>query len=209
MISRPPLPAGRKRPFSVSKKMENKALAFEQLSDIYGFRIVVENVEDCYRALGLVHTTWSFVPGRIKGLYLHPKTKRLSIQFTPRSLVLQASALNCNCEPCKCMMLPPTGLLPMRFIRKLAAVYQMRLIPMRRFERTIEHLAHATNPEEFLEHTKLELFLDQVFCFTSQRPHHCFTAGRNTHRLCLCSAHRCWQQLYGLQNQRPHHAGDF
>ena len=53
-----------KKPWSVFRKMETKALSFEQLSDIFGFRVIVETVEDCYSALGAIHTTWSMVPGR-------------------------------------------------------------------------------------------------------------------------------------------------
>ena len=55
------------------RKMEAKALSFEQLSDIFGFRVVVESVEDCYRALGAIHTTWSMVPGRFKDYISTPK----------------------------------------------------------------------------------------------------------------------------------------
>src|SRR4051794_22435127 len=53
--------------------MERKSVAFEQLSDIFGFRIIVDEVEDCYRALGLVHTTWPTVPGRFKDYISTPK----------------------------------------------------------------------------------------------------------------------------------------
>ncbi|MCT6919321.1 MAG: HD domain-containing protein, partial [Bifidobacteriales bacterium] len=55
-----------KKPYSVFRKMETKALSFEQLSDIYGFRVIVDSVADCYRALGIIHTTWPMVPGRFK-----------------------------------------------------------------------------------------------------------------------------------------------
>src|SRR5665647_3439147 len=56
----------RKRPFSIWTKMERKSIGFEQLSDIFGFRVVMKDVEACYRALGVVHTTWPVVPGRFK-----------------------------------------------------------------------------------------------------------------------------------------------
>ena len=62
-----------KKPWSVFRKMETKALSFEQLSDIFGFRVVVDSVEDCYRALGAIHTTWSMVPGRFKDYISTPK----------------------------------------------------------------------------------------------------------------------------------------
>ena len=55
------------------RKMEAKALGFEQLSDIFGFRVIVKTVEECYRALGIVHTTWSVVPGRFKDFISTPK----------------------------------------------------------------------------------------------------------------------------------------
>ena len=53
--------------------MERKQISLEQLSDIYAFRIVVDEVEDCYRALGVVHTTWHAVPGRFKDYISSPK----------------------------------------------------------------------------------------------------------------------------------------
>ncbi|MGA8358486.1 MAG: HD domain-containing protein, partial [Xanthobacteraceae bacterium] len=56
----------RKQPFSIWTKMERKSVGFEQLSDIFGFRVVMDSVEACYRALGVVHTTWPVVPGRFK-----------------------------------------------------------------------------------------------------------------------------------------------
>src|SRR5690606_18408054 len=62
-----------KKPWSVFRKMEAKALSFEQLSDIFGFRVVVGSVEDCYRALCAIHTTWSMVPGRFKDYISTPK----------------------------------------------------------------------------------------------------------------------------------------
>src|SRR5207244_3378775 len=63
----------RKQPFSIWTKMERKSVGFEQLSDIYGFRIILSDVEDCYAALGVVHTTWPVVPGRFKDYISTPK----------------------------------------------------------------------------------------------------------------------------------------
>ncbi len=63
----------RKQPFSIWTKMERKSIGFEQLSDIFGFRIVLDTVESCYRAVGIVHTTWPVVPGRFKDYISTPK----------------------------------------------------------------------------------------------------------------------------------------
>ena len=62
-----------KHPYSIWRKMQRKSVAFEQLSDIIGFRIVVDTIDDCYRALGVVHTTWPMVPGRYKDYVSTPK----------------------------------------------------------------------------------------------------------------------------------------
>src|SRR2546425_9209138 len=62
-----------KRPHSIWRKMERKSVGFEQLSDIFGFRVIVGDVEECYRALGIVHTTWPGVPVRFKDYVSTPK----------------------------------------------------------------------------------------------------------------------------------------
>ena len=62
-----------KKPYSVFRKMQSKSLSFEQLSDVYGFRIIVEDISACYRALGIVHTRWRVVPGRFKDYISTPK----------------------------------------------------------------------------------------------------------------------------------------
>src|SRR6202023_3802131 len=63
----------RKRAYSVWRKMERKAIGFEQLSDIFGFRVVVKSLAECYQALGIVHTTWPVVPGRFTDYVSTPK----------------------------------------------------------------------------------------------------------------------------------------
>ncbi len=63
----------RKRAYSVWRKMERKSVGFEQLSDIFGFRVIVKTLADCYQALGIVHTTWPVVPGRFKDYISTPK----------------------------------------------------------------------------------------------------------------------------------------
>ena len=63
----------RKRAYSIWRKMERKSVGFEQLSDIFGFRVIVKTPADCYQALGIVHTTWPMVPGRFKDYISTPK----------------------------------------------------------------------------------------------------------------------------------------
>src|SRR5699024_1574130 len=62
-----------KRPYSIFRKMERKAVSFEQLSDILGFRVIVKTLAECYATVGVVHSTWAAVPGRFKDYISTPK----------------------------------------------------------------------------------------------------------------------------------------
>jgi RelA/SpoT family (p)ppGpp synthetase len=159
----------RKRPYSIWRKMERKSVGFEQLSDIFGFRVIVGTVEECYRALGIVHTTWPMVPGRFKDYVSTPKqndyrsihttvigpgNQRVELQIRTREMHEIAEYGIAAHALYKDGYGSPSEMLS----RESNAYAWLR--------RTIELLAEGSNPEEFLEHTKLELFHDQVFCFT-------------------------------------------
>jgi guanosine-3',5'-bis(diphosphate) 3'-pyrophosphohydrolase len=161
-----------KKPWSVFRKMEAKALSFEQLSDIVGFRVVVDKVEDCYRALGAIHTTWSMVPGRFKDYISTPKQndyrsihttivgpsrQRVELQIRTREMNKVAEYGVAAHSIYKDMNGRANG--AAHAISKDTNAYAW-------LRRTIEQLAEGDNPEDFLENTKLELFQDQVFCFT-------------------------------------------
>lgn len=161
-----------KKPWSVFRKMEAKALSFEQLSDIFGFRVVVDTVEDCYRALGLIHTTWSMVPGRFKDYISTPKQndyrsihttivgpsrQRVELQIRTREMNKIAEYGVAAHSIYKDAGGKANG--AAHAISKETNAYAW-------LRRTIEQLAEGDNPEDFLENTKLELFQDQVFCFT-------------------------------------------
>jgi RelA/SpoT family (p)ppGpp synthetase len=68
-----------KQPYSTWRKMERKSIGFEQLSDLVGYRVLVDKIEDCYQALGIVHTTWPMVPVALQGLHLDAEAERLSL----------------------------------------------------------------------------------------------------------------------------------
>ncbi len=159
----------RKRAYSIWRKMERKSIGFEQLSDIVGFRVIVKTLADCYQALGIVHTTWPMVPGRYKDYVSTPKAndyrsihttvigpgkQRVELQIRTVDMHEIAEYGIAAHALYKDGAGSPTELLS----RESTAYAWLR--------RTIELLAEGSNPEEFLEHTKLELFHDQVFCFT-------------------------------------------
>jgi guanosine-3',5'-bis(diphosphate) 3'-pyrophosphohydrolase len=159
----------RKRPFSIWTKMERKSVGFEQLSDIFGFRVVMKDIEACYRALGIVHTTWPVVPGRFKDYISTPKQNDYrSIHTTVIGPGQQRVELQIRTEEMD--QIAEYGIAAHAFYKdRLGSPTELLKRESNAFawlRHTIEILAESANPEEFLEHTKLELFHDQVFCFT-------------------------------------------
>jgi guanosine-3',5'-bis(diphosphate) 3'-pyrophosphohydrolase len=174
-----------KRPYSIFRKMERKAVSFEQLSDIIGFRVIVGSVDKCYQAVGVVHTTWPAVPGRFKDYISTPKQndyrsihttvvgpgrQRVELQIRTAEMHRVAEYGIATHALYKDGVTPVAangnghangddrhGTLP-GFNDEIRAYEWLR--------RTVGMLAEGDTPEEFLEHTKLELFQDQVFCFT-------------------------------------------
>jgi GTP diphosphokinase / guanosine-3',5'-bis(diphosphate) 3'-diphosphatase len=159
----------RKRPYSIFKKMERKSVGFEQLSDIFGFRVIVATVDDCYRALGVVHTAWPMVPGRYKDYISTPKQNDYrSIHTTVVGPGHQRVELQIRTEEMDGVA--EFGIAAHSLYKDGAIVGSHALASESRayqwLRRTVDLLAEGDSPEEFLEHTKLELFHDQVFCFT-------------------------------------------
>ena len=158
-----------KAAYSVWRKMERKSIAFEQLSDIYGFRVVVGTLEDCYRVLGIVHTKWPTVPGRFKDYISTPKQndyrsihttvvgpghQRVELQI--RSATMHEIA---RYGIAAHALYKDSAMTNVDSMTHEGGAYQW-------LQRTLDMLAEGDSPEEFLEHTKLELFHDQVFCFS-------------------------------------------
>ncbi|GCA48998.1 MULTISPECIES: RelA/SpoT family protein [Sinorhizobium] len=159
-----------KKPYSVFRKMQSKSLSFEQLSDVWGFRIIVNDIPSCYRALGIVHTRWRVVPGRFKDYISTPKQNDYqSIHTTIIGPSRQRIELQIRTK--RMHEIAEYGIAAHALYKDRDTVSgDLTRTPTSNayswLRRTIESLAEGDNPEEFLEHTKLELFQDQVFCFT-------------------------------------------
>lgn len=152
-----------KAPYSIWSKMQRKNVTFEQLSDVMAFRVVVDDMTDCYRALGVIHARYRTVPGRFKDYIstpkrngyrsLHtgvigPENHRIEIQIRTHEMHEVAEVGFAAHWQYKAGERRTDGT-QYRWVREL-----------------LEILEHASDPEEFLEHTKLEMHRDQVFCFT-------------------------------------------
>ena len=152
-----------KTPHSIWRKMQKDEVGFEQLSDIMAFRVIVDSVEDCYKTLGVAHNAYPVVPSRFKDYISTPKPNgyrslhtgvfgperhRIELQIRTKRMHEVAEygvAAHWNYK----QGMPDSEGPQYRWLREL-----------------LEILEHAAGPEEFLEHTKLEMFSDQVFGFT-------------------------------------------
>ena len=168
-----------KKPYAIWRKMANKQISLEQLSDIFAFRVIVGSIDACYRVLGVVHTTWRTVPGRFKDYISTPKQNSYqSIHTTivgPRhqrvELQVRTRAMHEVAEyGVAAHALYKDGVSPEAGAggrgNGAADGVSADNGPYMWLRRMVETLLEGSNPEEFLEHTKLELFQDQVFCFT-------------------------------------------
>ncbi len=163
-----------KRAYSIWSKMERKHLSLDQLSDIFGFRVIVDSIDDCYRTLGVVHRTWRAVPEKFKDYISTPK------QNDYRSL----HTIVIGPHHMRVEMQIRTRLMHEIAERGVAAHALYKDVPdakemeggfrvdasesnaYRWLRHLMEVLQEGDSPKEFLEHTRLELFHDQVFCFT-------------------------------------------
>jgi GTP pyrophosphokinase len=152
-----------KTPYSIWRKMQTKNVSFEQLADIMAFRIIVADVAQCYQALGLLHGHYQVIPQRFKDYISVPKPngyrslhtgvigplgQRIEIQIRTAEMQDQAER-GVAAHWIYKQGGPSTDAPQYAWLRSL-----------------IDILDKAPNAEEFLEHTKLEMFHDQVFCFT-------------------------------------------
>ena len=152
-----------KSPYSIWRKMQRKNVSFEQLADVMAFRVLVDGVGDCYQALGIIHSAYPVVPGRFKDYIstpkpnnyrsLHtsvigPERQRIEVQIRTRNMH-EVAELGVAAHWIYKQQIGRVDGRQYRWLREL-----------------LEILEQASNPEEFLEHTKLEMFQDQVFVFT-------------------------------------------
>ncbi|MBL22873.1 MAG: bifunctional (p)ppGpp synthetase/guanosine-3',5'-bis(diphosphate) 3'-pyrophosphohydrolase [Rhodospirillaceae bacterium] len=155
-----------KRPHSIWRKMQRKSVGFEQLSDTMAFRIVVNSIEECYRALGCIHTKYPLVAGRFKDYISLPKQNGYQSVHTD-IIGPENQRIEIQIRTTEMHDVAELG---------VAAHWQYK-DGVKRARRTegrqyrwlrelLEILENAGGPEEFLEHTRMEMFPDQLFCFS-------------------------------------------
>ncbi len=155
-----------KKPYAIWRKMQEKELAFSRLSDIYGFRVITRSEMDCYRALGAIHQRWRAVPGRFKDYISQPKSNGYRSIHTTVSgrdgkrveVQIRTQAMHDVAE---------TGVAAhWSYKDGVRAENPFAVDPAKWISQLTEQFDAEEDHHEFLEAVKLEMYSDQVFCFT-------------------------------------------
>ncbi|HET7883767.1 MAG TPA: bifunctional (p)ppGpp synthetase/guanosine-3',5'-bis(diphosphate) 3'-pyrophosphohydrolase [Acetobacteraceae bacterium] len=161
--------AGReKSPYSIWEKMHRRNVAFEQLSDIMAFRLVVPTKEACYAALGAVHSAFPVIAGRFKDYISTPKSNGYQSLHTGVTLREPANQkIEIQIRTADMNNVAENGVAA-HWVYKGPdkKADKQDLQRFRWVQDLLEILENSAAPDDFLENTKLELYQDQVFCFT-------------------------------------------
>lgn len=151
-----------KRPYSIWRKMQKKNISFEQVCDVMAFRIIVDSVASCYQTLGIIHTKYPMIPGRYKDYISTPKpngyrslhtgvigplNRRIEVQIRTKDMHAVAEyGVAAHWEY-------------KEGVHKEGKQYRW-------LRDLLDLMHHSSSPNEFLEHTKIAMYQDQVFCFS-------------------------------------------
>ncbi|QQN74563.1 bifunctional (p)ppGpp synthetase/guanosine-3',5'-bis(diphosphate) 3'-pyrophosphohydrolase [Croceicoccus sp. YJ47] len=151
-----------KHPYSIWKKMAERHVSFEQITDIMAFRVITDTAEDCYRALGVLHRTWSMIPGRFKDYISTPKSNGYRSLHT--ALVFENSMrMEVQIRTGEMHRTNEFGLAAHWAYKQGGATPDGQVGWLRDL---IEILDTAQDAEELLEHAKLAMYQDRIFAFT-------------------------------------------
>jgi len=154
-----------KTPFSIWIKIQKKKMSLEQMSDIIGFRIILDNIDDCYKALGLFHKKWHCIPGKFKDYISSPKINNYQSLHTgiigpnkrPIEIQLRTSAMHEFAQ------------------RGIASHWKYKSsekfssLTWREYDwlrDLVEIMENNKSPEHYFEYTKMQMFQENAFCFT-------------------------------------------
>ena len=163
-----------KAPYSIWRKLQRKAVAFQTLADIYAFRVIVDTEDDCYRALGVIHRTWPMVPERFKDYISTPKRNNYRSLHTTiagaRGMRIEVQIRTETMD-----RFAEEGVAAHWRYKSSSGRYgfdteQVKVEggvdPLANLRHLVQVLEHGGDVEDLAEHAKLEMFLDQVFVFT-------------------------------------------
>ena len=154
-----------KTPFSIWRKVQKKRVSLEQITDIIGFRIILDTVEDCYKALGIFHSKYNCIPGKFKDYISSPKINNYQS--------LHTAVIGPNKRPIEIQI----RTMPMHEFAERGVASHWKYKSSEKFNSLtwkeyewlkdlVEIIEKNENPEHYFEYTKLQMFQENVFCFT-------------------------------------------
>ena len=154
-----------KTPFSIWRKIQNKKISLEQLTDIIGFRILVDSVEDCYKTLGVFHNKFSAIPGKFKDYISTPKINKYKSIHTsvigPKKnrIEIQIRTKDMN-------EFAERGIASHWKYKSSEKFSELSWKEYDWLRDLVEIIETGNSPEHYYEFTKLQMFQENVFCFT-------------------------------------------
>ena len=156
---------GEKTPFSIWRKMQSKRVSLEQLTDVIGFRVIVNDIKTCYEVLGIFHSNWSVIPGRFKDYISTPKINNYKSLHTA-IIGPMKERVEIQIRTQQMHEFAERGIASHWLYKSSEKVSQLALKEYDWLRDLVEIIEKGTTPEDFLEYTKLQMFQDNVFCFT-------------------------------------------
>jgi len=154
-----------KTPFSIWRKMQTKRISLEQLTDIVGFRIIVNDIKLCYETLGIFHSKWSMIPGKFKDYISTPKINKYKSLHT--SIIgPKKERVEIQIRTQQMHDFAERGIASHWIYKSSEKVSFTSLKEYDWLRDLVEIMEESKNPEDYLEYTKLQMFQDNVFCFT-------------------------------------------
>jgi len=154
-----------KTPFSIWRKMQSKRVSLEQLTDVIGFRVIVNDIKTCYEVLGIFHSNWSVIPGRFKDYISTPKINNYKSLHTA-IIGPMKERVEIQIRTQQMHEFAERGIASHWLYKSSEKVSQLALKEYDWLRDLVEIIEKGTTPEDFLEYTKLQMFQDNVFCFT-------------------------------------------
>jgi len=154
-----------KTPFSIWRKMQSNRVSLEQLTDLIGFRVIVNDIETCYKALGIFHSKWSTIPGKFKDYISTPKINSYKSIHTA-VIGPNNESIEIQIRTKQMHDFAQRGIASHWIYKSSEKVSHLALKEYDWLRDLVEIMEKETNTDHSLEYTKLQMFQDNVFCFT-------------------------------------------
>ena len=154
-----------KTPFSIWRKIQSKRVSLEQLTDLIGFRIIVDDIETCYKVLGIFHSNWPTIPGKFKDYISTPKINNYKSIHTsiigPENVKIEIQIRTLEMHE-----FAARGIASHWLYKSSEKLTRPALKEYDWLRDLVEIVEKGTAQKDFYEYTKLQMFQDSVFCFT-------------------------------------------